>query len=82
MAESGLEGYEMVNWWGFFGPAGMSPELVTKLNTALRDVLKEAGTRERLAGLGYEITGTSAEEFKTYLAAEIEKWAGVIKVSQ
>lgn len=79
MAEEGLPGYEMVNWWGIFGPAGMSPELVARLNTAFVEVLKEPETRAKLQQLGYELTGTSAAEFKTYLASENEKWAALVK---
>ncbi|MFG1298273.1 tripartite tricarboxylate transporter substrate binding protein [Xanthobacter sp. V3C-3] len=79
MAEEGLPGYEMVNWWGIFGPAGMSPELVAKLNTAFIEILKEPETRARLEQLGYELTGTSAAEFKAYVAAETDKWAALVK---
>ncbi len=79
MAESGLPGYDMVNWWGFFGPAGMSPELTKKLNTAFVEILREPETKAKLQTLGYELTGTSSDEFKTYLAAEIEKWAALVK---
>lgn len=79
MAEEGLKGYDMVNWWGIFGPAGMSPELVAKLNTAIIEVLKDPPIRAKLNQLGYELTGTPADEFKTYLAAENEKWAALVK---
>ncbi|MEP9352529.1 tripartite tricarboxylate transporter substrate binding protein [Xanthobacter sp. KR7-65] len=79
MAEEGLPGYEMVNWWGIFGPAGMSPELVKTLNSAFLDILKEPDTRAKLQQLGYELTGTSSDAFKTYVAAENEKWAALVK---
>ncbi|TCT03285.1 tripartite tricarboxylate transporter substrate binding protein [Aquabacter spiritensis] len=79
MAESGLPGYEMVNWWGFFGPAGMAPDLVQKLNTAFVEILKEPETSAKLKGLGYELTGTSSDEFKKYVGTEIEKWAALVK---
>ncbi|MBA4788092.1 MAG: tripartite tricarboxylate transporter substrate binding protein [Rhizobiales bacterium] len=79
MAEEGLPGYEMVNWWGIFGPANMPPDLVKKLNTAFTDILKEPETRAKLQQLGYELTGTSAEDFTRYLAAENEKWAALVK---
>ena len=79
MAEEGLPGYEMVNWWGIFGPANMAPDLVAKLNTAFTDILKEPETRAKLQQLGYELTGTSSQDLKTYLAAENEKWAALVK---
>ena len=79
LQESGLPGYEMVNWWGFFGPAGMTPATVETLNKAIAEVLKEPDTRQKLTGLGYEITGSTAQEFGTYVEQENVKWSEVIK---
>jgi tripartite-type tricarboxylate transporter receptor subunit TctC len=77
--ESGLPAYEMVNWWGFFGPAGMSPELVAGFNKALGEIIQEPATRSKLNLLGYELTGSTPEEFRNFLQAETTKWAEVIK---
>jgi tripartite-type tricarboxylate transporter receptor subunit TctC len=77
--EAGLKGFEMVNWWGFFGPAKMSPELIKKYNAAFNDVLKDAEVRRKLESIGFVINGSTAEEFKTFVAAENVKWADVIK---
>jgi tripartite-type tricarboxylate transporter receptor subunit TctC len=79
MQEEGVPGYEMVNWWGFFGPAKMAPETVDRLNKAIADALKEPATREKLNSLGYEITGSTPKEFETYVRDENVKWADVIK---
>jgi tripartite-type tricarboxylate transporter receptor subunit TctC len=73
MQEAGVANYEMVNWWGFFGPAGMKPETVGKLNTAI------PATREKLNALGYEITGSTPQEFAKYVKDENVKWSEVIK---
>jgi tripartite-type tricarboxylate transporter receptor subunit TctC len=79
MQESGLPAYEMVNWWGFFGPAGMAPATVDSLNKAIAEVLREPAIRERLNGLGYEITGSTPQEFEAYVKDENVKWSEVIK---
>lgn len=79
LEESGLKGYEMVNWWGFFGPAGMAPELVAKYNRAFNEALKEPDVRARLESIGFILTGSTADEFKAYVKSENEKWAEVIK---
>jgi len=79
MQESGLPAYEMVNWWGFFGPAGMKDATVDTLNRAIAEVLKEPGTREKLKTLGYEITGSTSQEFQTYVKEENIKWSEVVK---
>lgn len=79
MQEAGLPTYEMVNWWGFFGPAGMNAATVDTLNKAIAEVLKEPATREKLSALGYEVTGSTPQEFQTYVEEENIKWSGVIK---
>lgn len=79
MDEAGLKGYEMVNWWGFFGPAGMAPDLVAKYNKAFNEVLKEPEVKAKLEGIGFVLTGSTPEEFKNYVAAENVKWADVVK---
>jgi tripartite-type tricarboxylate transporter receptor subunit TctC len=77
--ESGIAGYDMANWWAFYGPAGMPDDMVSKLNQAILDIIHEPATRDKLKSLGFELTGSSPEELKTYLASEIKKWADLIK---
>jgi tripartite-type tricarboxylate transporter receptor subunit TctC len=79
MDEAGLKGYEMVNWWGFFGPAGMAPDLVAKYNKAFNEILTDPEVKAKLEGIGFVLTGSTPEEFKTYVAAENVKWAEVVK---
>ena len=79
MQEEGLPAYAMVNWWGFFGPAGMTPATVEMLNKAIAEVLKEPATKEKLNTLGFEITGSTPQEFATYVKSENLKWSEVIK---
>jgi tripartite-type tricarboxylate transporter receptor subunit TctC len=79
MQESGLPGFDSANWWGVFGPAGMPSDMVIKFNKAFLEIIQEPETREKLKGLGFELTGSTPEEFKAYLEAEIKKWADIIK---
>lgn len=79
MEEAGLKGYEMVNWWGFFGPAGMPKDVVAKYNKAIGEILKEPETKKKLEGIGFVLTGSTPEEFTAYVKAENEKWADVVK---
>ena len=74
-----MPAYEVVNWWGFFGPAGMQPELVASLNKTLGEIIQEPALRAKLNLLGYELTGSTPEEFKNYLEADTKKWAELIK---
>jgi tripartite-type tricarboxylate transporter receptor subunit TctC len=79
LQEAGVPGFDSSNWWGVFGPAGMPSEMVNKFNKAFLEIIQEPETREKLKGLGFELTGSTPEEFKTYLEAEIKKWSEIIK---
>ena len=79
MRQEGLKDYEMVNWWGFFGPAGMAAQTVARFNQAFSDILKEPETRAKLEKMGYVITGSTPDEFKAYVKAENDKWQSVIR---
>jgi tripartite-type tricarboxylate transporter receptor subunit TctC len=77
--ESGVAGYEVVQWNGFFAPARTPRAMVVKLNRAIDQVLAQSDIRERLAGEGAEIAGGSAERFSAFVAAEYTKWGKVIR---
>jgi tripartite-type tricarboxylate transporter receptor subunit TctC len=78
MAEAGLKGYWMETWWGVFGPARMPPDVVARLNTTLNAILKEPDTAAKINGLGYEVRGSTPEEFAAFVVEENKKWAKVI----
>ena len=81
LAESGLPGFEVGSWQGVFGPAGMPPEIVKRLNAEIVKILKMPDVAEKLAGLGAESVGNTTEEFTVMVKAEVVKWADVVKKS-
>src|SRR5262249_9781519 len=59
-SESGvLPGYDVTTWYGFFGPRGMPPPVVAKLNAAFNDVIAEPAGRERLTTAGGGVAGAA-----------------------
>lgn len=76
--ESGvMPGYDVSTWYGFFGPKGMPPAVIAKLNTAMLDALKEPDTADRLTKAGVIVKGSTPEAFGKLLASEYEKWGQV-----
>jgi tripartite-type tricarboxylate transporter receptor subunit TctC len=73
IAESGMQGFEMYSWYGFWGPKGLPADLVAALESAVRASASSPKFKERLNLLGFEPIGTSAEAFKTYIDDEIAK---------
>ena len=79
VAESGLPGYDENTWYGMFGPAGLPPSILNKLNADLVKVLSSPELKEFFAQQGQELVGNSPERFKEIVRAEVAKWAEVIK---
>src|SRR5688572_8496980 len=79
VAESGVPGYEASLWYGFVGPARLPPEIVRRLNADISAVLALAEVRERLASQGVDARSSTPDEFARLLAADIERWAGVVQ---
>jgi tripartite-type tricarboxylate transporter receptor subunit TctC len=56
----------------------MPADVVAKLNTTLNEILKEPETVAKINGLGYEVRGSTPEEFGAFVVKENTKWAKVI----
>ena len=79
---SGLvPGYDVTTWYGVFGPRGLPPAVVAKLNGALADILKDASVRERLATAGVVVRGSTPAEFGTFMTDEFKRWNTVREVA-
>jgi len=81
IAESGLPGYDATSWYGFLAPAGTPRAAISRLGDETMKALTAADLKERLLGQGVEPAKGGVEEFTGFLAAEILKWAQVIKAA-
>jgi tripartite-type tricarboxylate transporter receptor subunit TctC len=79
IAESGLPGYDVSLWWGFFAPVKTPRPIVERLNGEINKILVTDETRKRFAEFGAEPTPASADAFTSYFRSEIAKWAKVVK---
>jgi tripartite-type tricarboxylate transporter receptor subunit TctC len=79
--ESGLKGYEVSSWYALFGPVGLPPAIVTKLNTEIAAALKAPEVVQRLNAVGAEPAPGSPEDLARLVRDEIKKWGAVVKAS-
>ncbi len=79
VAEAGLKGFEVNNWYGIFLPTGTPKEIVTRLNADVVKALAAPDVKKRLLEAGIVATSSSPEGFTAYVKAEATKWAKVIK---
>ncbi|HTD88990.1 MAG TPA: tripartite tricarboxylate transporter substrate binding protein [Candidatus Binatia bacterium] len=82
IAESGVPGYTVDNWYGFFAPRGTPKPIITKLHAEINRILLLPDVKERLAGLGiFAFLLPTPEAFGGYIEDEIKKYAKVVKDS-
>ena len=82
ISESGLPGFETSAWFALFAPAGTPREIVEKLNEETRRALNSPDTRERYALVGADTRDLDPDALRAFVAAEIEKWAKVVKAGK
>ncbi len=68
-------------WFSLSGPAGMPADLVHKLNAEVRRILQLPDVRDRLRPEGIEAGPLDAREFTDFVAAEVRRWAPVVRAS-
>jgi len=76
-----LPGFEVVGWYGVIGPANMPPPLVKRLHEELVKALNLPDVRARIEGDGSQPVGSSPEEFRRFMHADLDKWAKLVKES-
>src|SRR5437899_3314824 len=80
VAESGLPGYEAVSWFGLFGPAGLAPDVVEKLNREIRRIFADPAFQKTfLEPQFFESIAGSPDDLAAYLKSEAAKWGRVIR---
>ena len=72
-----LPGYDVTTWYGVFGPPGMSPPVVDRLNKTLLEIITDEKVRTRLVAVGVVVHGSGAAEFGTFMREEYKRWDAV-----
>jgi tripartite-type tricarboxylate transporter receptor subunit TctC len=79
MAESGFPGFEMLSWYGLWGPPGMPKEVADRLAAETAKAVKSAEMQEKLAAQGFIPDGSGPAAFAAYVGDEIAKYAKIVK---
>jgi tripartite-type tricarboxylate transporter receptor subunit TctC len=82
LADSGVPGVDIPSVAGFIAPANTPRETVAFVNASMGKALASRDLRERLIGLGFEPYESSPEQFGAFLAAEVRRYAQVIRDAQ
>jgi tripartite-type tricarboxylate transporter receptor subunit TctC len=77
VAESGIEGFETVAWFGLVAPAATPRTVIERLHAELVKALALPEVRARIVATGSEVVGNSPEEFARRIASDVDKWKKV-----
>ena len=84
IAESGvpgLERFEATSWQGLFAPAGVPRDVLARINTEVVKALESPDIKEFFGSQGFLVGGSTPEQFRALVEAEVPKWERVIKAA-
>jgi len=79
IAESGVPGFDVFSWFGFFVPAKTPQDIVARINADTNAALAHAPVKSRFEELGATPKGSTQAELAVFLKSEIDKWGPVIR---
>jgi tripartite-type tricarboxylate transporter receptor subunit TctC len=79
IAESGVPGFDVFSWFGFFVPARTPPDIIARINADTNAALVYPAVKSRFEDLGATPKGSTQAELAAFLKSEIDKWGPVIK---
>ena len=81
IAETGMPGFEATTWFGMLAPTGTPKEILARLTNEIRKLVQNKTVADALIAQGADPLGSTAEEFQTRIAADIDKWSRTIKAA-
>jgi len=82
IAESGVPGYEVLNWYGMVAPASTPAGIVNRVQRESVQILNAKDIRDRLTSEGADVIGNTPAQFAAFIKAEIPKWASAVKTAK
>lgn len=79
IAEQGVPGYALTNWFGMVVPAATPRDLIVRIHGDVTRTLQDKEIRDKIAGMGADVVGNTPEQFGKFWRDESDKWAKVIR---
>lgn len=76
--EAGIPGYDLTAWFAAYLPTKTPKPIVDKLNAAFREAIDDKELSAKLIAIGIEPVTSSPDELRTFMVAEIKKWAKIV----
>ena len=78
IAETGVTGYKLFTWYGFFAPAKIPAEILKKLSADVREVMQEGDVRQKLQGQGFDPVANRPDEAAQFIKKESVVFAKIV----
>jgi tripartite-type tricarboxylate transporter receptor subunit TctC len=77
--ELGLKGFDADSLFGFYAPAGVSPEIIRRLNAEINTILASPAVSQRIADLGGEVAPMTPAQFADRIASDSARFGKLIR---
>ena len=81
LAEAGVSGVEVIQWYGLVAPKGTPPDIVTTLADSIKMANATNELKTKAAESGSELSSTFLDDYKSFLANDFEQWAAAVKAA-
>lgn len=78
VAESGVPGFQAVDWNGIVAPAHTPPAIIARLNKEVVAVLNSPEVHDRMESFGSDVVGSTPQAWQAFIQAEIAKWTAIV----
>jgi tripartite-type tricarboxylate transporter receptor subunit TctC len=79
MDEAGIKGFNMDAWAGLVAPAGTPPQVINKLNGALRPIIDSPDVQKKFKNVGFEGFSSTPQELGEFIKVQLAEWQKMIK---
>ena len=79
MQEAGVPDFDITSWQGYFGPANLPKEIVSRLNAEIRKIVEKPEIKAQLAALGMDAFSSTPEELGVFVGDQLVLWEKLIK---
>jgi tripartite-type tricarboxylate transporter receptor subunit TctC len=79
IAESALQNFEVITWFGLLAPAATPKDVVSRLNAEVVQSVSLPAVKEQLTKMGFEIVANTPEQYAVFLREENVKWGKVVR---
>lgn len=81
IAEAGLQGFDMTNWYGLLVPSATPGDVISKLHAEVARIMTADDTKALMARGGMTVVASTPGEFSAFLEQEMDKYARVIALA-